>query len=433
MTQQLSRFGNVYVLALLVAINIVNYADRTLISVLAPAIQLELGLSDSQIGAITGLAFALTYGATGLVLARLSDRYGHSRILVAAIAGWSIMCLLTSYVRSFSQLFMVRLGLGIGESGAGPASLALIHTAFAGRSRTIAFALFSGGTTIGIGTGVAVGGWLGSEFGWRYTTAIMAIPGLLLALTFAFTVKDPGRLTTADAEPTPSPSWVVRDIWADRLRRSLTASYALAAFAYAGFAQWAPTFYMRVHGMTMREVGATYSISSSGGAFLGIILGGVVVGRLMQQNMALALGLCSALAVASGLFSVAAFLVADRTLSLFFFACFGLAAGGTYAPTIALFQERCASQTRAFAAAVMMLVAILLGQGGGPFVIGILSDLFRAKHFAQPLEIALVVASGSLLLSAICLFDGVRLVRQEDSLGQSVRRADYSDQPNACD
>jgi len=415
--QRLSRFGNVYVLALLVAINIVNYADRTLISVLAPAIQLELGLSDSQIGAISGLAFALTYGATGLVLARLADRYGHSRILVAAIASWSIMCLLTSYVRSFSQLFMVRLGLGIGESGAGPASLALIHTAFAGRGRTIAFALFSGGTTIGIGTGVAAGSWLGSEFGWRHTMAIMAVPGLVLALMFAFTVKNPGRSTTAGDQPAPSPSRVMRDIWADPLRRALTASYALAAFAYAGFAQWAPTFYMRVHGMTLREVGATYSISSSGGAFLGIILGGVVVGRLMQQNMAKALGLCAALAVASGLFGMGAFLVADRTLSLCLFACFGLAAGGTYAPTIALFQERCAAQTRAFAAAVMMLVAIILGQGGGPLVIGILSDFFRARHVAQSLEIALVVASGSLLLSALCLFDGFRLARRQGSLG----------------
>lgn len=410
MPQRLSRFGNVYVLILLVAINIVNYADRTLISVLAPAIQFELGLSDTQIGAITGLAFALTYGLTGLVLARLADRYGHSHILVAAITGWSIMCLLTSYVRSFAQLFAVRLGLGIGESGAGPASLALIHSAFTGRRRTIAFALFSGGTTVGIGTGVAVGGWLGSEYGWRLTMAIMAVPGLLLALLFACTVRTPARaLPSSAAIPAPSPIRVAREIWADPLRRALTGSYALAAFAYAGFAQWAPTFYMRSHGMSLKEVGATYSISSSGGALLGIILGGVVLGRMMERNIARALGLCAMLAVASALFSVAAFMIADRTLSLFFFACFGLAAGGTYAPTIALFQERSGSETRAFAAAIMLLVAVILGQGGGPFAIGMLSDLFRAWSFSQPLQFALTVASASLLLSAAFLYSAYRL------------------------
>lgn len=420
--QQLSRFGNVYVLILLVAINIVNYADRALISVLAPVIQIELGLSDTQIGAITGIAFALTYGVTGLVLARLADRYGHSRILVAAITGWSIMCLLTSYVRSFGQLFAVRLGLGIGESGAGPASLALIHSAFSGRGRTIAFAVFSGGTTVGIGTGVAVGGWLGSQYGWRLTMAIMAVPGLVLALLFAYTVKAPGRALPSSGRPSaPSPTSVARDIWADPLRRALTGSYALAAFAYAGFAQWAPTFYMRSHGMTLREVGAIYSISSSGGALLGIILGGVVVGRMMERNMARALGLCGALALASALFSVAAFLTADRTLSLFLFACFGLAAGGTYAPTIALFQERSASETRAFAAAIMLLVAVILGQGGGPFAIGMLSDFFRSWDFSQPLQLALIVASSSLILSATFLYSAFRLAYRDDAARSHVR------------
>ena len=295
-TDRLSRFGNCWVLALLVAINIINYADRTLISVLAPAIQRDLGLSDTQIGAITGLAFALTYGVTGLILARLADRYGHGRILVAAVTCWSLMCLATAQVRSFWQLFAVRLGLGIGESGAGPASLALIHGAFSGRSRTAAFALFSGGTTVGIGAGVAAGGWLGSEYGWRDTMAIMAVPGFVLALLFAITVRESSKSEAATHALPPSPTRIALEIWADPLRRALTFSYSLAAFAYAGFAQWAPTFYMRGHGMTLREVGATYSISSSGGALLGIIVGGIVVGRIMQRSIAAALSLCAALA-----------------------------------------------------------------------------------------------------------------------------------------
>jgi len=401
---RLSPLGNGWVLALLVAINIINYADRTLISVLAPAIQHDLDLSDTQIGAITGLAFALTYGVTGLILARLADRFGHGRVLVAAVACWSLMCFATAHVRSFWQLFAVRLGLGIGESGAGPASLALIHGAFSGRTRTAAFALFSGGTTVGIGTGVAAGGWLGSEYGWRDTMAIMAVPGLILALLFALTVREPARAASKSEEPPPSPTQVAREICDDPLRRALTISYALAAFAYAGFAQWAPTFYMRVHGMTLREVGSTYSISSSGGAFLGILVGGVVVGRIMQRSIAAALGLCGALALASGIFAVAAFLVDGRILSLAFFTLFGLAAGATYAPTIALFQERCGPQSRAFAAAVMLLVAVIFGQGGGPFAIGLLSDFFRSHQVAGPLELALVVASVSLLFSAALLF-----------------------------
>ncbi|WP_084733216.1 MFS transporter [Sphingobium chungbukense] len=401
---RLSRFGNSYVLALLVAINIVNYADRTLISVLAPAIQQELDLSNTQVGAITGIAFALTYGLSGLVLARWADRHGHARILVAAVATWSVMCVLTAYARSFTQLFFVRLGLGIGESGASPASFALIHTAFSDRARPIAYAIFSAGATVGIGTGVAVGGWLGSEYGWRLTMMIMAVPGLLLAFVFALTVKRPAKSAGGPRMQMPSALTTAKAIGADPLRRSLVGAYAMASFAYTGFAQWAPTFYMRTHGMSMKEVGATYSISSSGGALLGIIIGGIVVGRMLVRSAPLALHLCGLLAVCAAAASAAAFLVADRTLSLTLFAIFGLAAGATYAPTIALFQERSPGESRAFAGATMLLIAIIVGQGGGPFIVGLASDLLEARGVQAPLATALVIASTSLLLSAYFQF-----------------------------
>ena len=121
---------------------------------------------------------------------------------------------------------------------------------------------------------------------------------------------------------------------------------------------------------------------------------------------------CAVLAIAAGLFSIAAFSVADRSLSLILFAAFGFAAGGTYAPTIALFQERSPTQTRAFGAAVMLLVAIFLGQGGGPFVVGILSDYFGNDGHGQSLEWALVLASTSLLFSAAFLLDALRVLRK---------------------
>lgn len=413
---RLSRFGNIYVLILLVAINIVNYADRTLISVLAPAIQRELSLSDTQVGAITGLAFALTYGMAGLMIARWADHYGHARVLVTAVAVWSVMCLLTAHVRSFAQLFIVRLGLGIGESGAAPASLALIHGGFSSRARPIAYAIFSAGTTVGIGVGVAMGGWLGSEYGWRKTMALMAIPGLLLALIFAATVRQPAAaLMRPSGTRTPFPS-VISGIAMDPLRRSLTCAYACASFAYAGFAQWAPTFYMRDHGMSLLEVGATYSVSSSGGALFGILLGGIVGGRTLARNPALALRLCGVLALCAAAASASAFLVADRSLSLLLFALFGVAAGATYAPTIAMFQEHSPASTLAFANAAMLLVAVIVGQGFGPFSIGLASDVLHAHGVEASLALALVIASGSLLFSACFQFAASRAMRRKIAL-----------------
>lgn len=411
---RLSRFGNGYVLALLIAVNIVNYADRTLMSVLASPIQRDLSLSDTQMGAITGLAFALMYGIAGLALARCADRFSQTRVLVASIATWSVMCLLTAQARSFAQLFAVRLGLGIGESGASPTSYALIHNAFTDRGRPIAYALFSAGATIGIGTGVAVGSWLGAEYGWRHTMMIMAVPGLLLALLLAKTVREPKRNASERSEASASSMTVIRSIAGDRLRCALIGAYGFASFAYAGFAQWAPTFYMRVHGMTLREVGATYSLSSSAGALLGLMVGGAVIGPLQRNNVRLSLGLCAVLMLCAAAASAGAFLVADRTMSLLLFAAFGLAAGATYAPTIALFQERSPAGTRAFAAAVMLLVAIIIGQGGGPFFVGIMSDVLRAQGTAQPLAMALMLAAISLILSAVCQVAALRSAAEPD-------------------
>jgi predicted MFS family arabinose efflux permease len=323
------------------------------------------------------------------------------------------MCLLTAHVRSFGQLFAVRLGLGIGESGAAPTSYALIHSGFDDRRRPIAYALFSAGSTIGIGTGVAVGSWLGAAYGWRHTMTVMAVPGLLLALVIALTLREPARDRSATSESLASPFAILREIAGDRLRCALIGAYGFASFAYAGFAQWAPTFYMRVHGLSLREVGATYSLSSSAGALLGLMLGGIFIGPLQRRRLTLSLGLCGALAIAAAAASAGAFLVASSTLSLWLFAGFGLAAGATYAPTIALFQERSPAGTRAFAAAAMLLVSIIIGQGGGPFFVGMMSDLLRTKGLEQPLSVALALVAISLLVSAACQFTALRAARRE--------------------
>lgn len=408
--ERLSALGNSYVLALLIAVNLVNYADRTLVAVLTQPIKEDLGLSDLQIGAISGLAFAAMFSVAGLVLARWSDRYSPKWVLSAAIALWSLMCLLTSLANDFWQLFAIRLGLGIGESAAAPTAYALIFTAFTLRGRPLAYGLFLAGATLGIGVGVAVGGWLGEQLGWRHTMAIMSVPGFVVALLVAFTMRDPKRVVDSDAASRPSMGSTFGAIVRSRVLVALIGAQSLTSIAYAGFAQWAPAFYMRSHGMSLGELGATYAFSSSLGALAGLIAGGALVGRYLARSQRGGMILCAALNVAAAGASAGAFLVADQTLSLTLFALFGALTGSTYAPTVATFQQYAPANARAVAAAIMMLFVINLGQGGGPLIIGALSDQLTAAAAPNALGLALLIGSLALMLSGLFYAMAIRAI-----------------------
>lgn len=410
-SERLSGFGNVYVLLLLVAVNIVNYADRTLIAVLTQPIKADLGLSDTQIGIISGVAFAAMFSLSGLLLARFADRFSRTRMLAAAIALWSLMCLLTATAGGFWQLCAIRLGLGIGESAAVPTAYALIYTAFTARTRSSAYGLFLAGATIGLGTGVGIGGWLGEAIGWRQTMAMVAIPGFAIALLVALTIREPAR-PAAQVAHRPIAA-IFLTVLRTPILVALIGALALQGVANAGFAQWAPAFYMRVHHMALGDLGRLYALSSSGGALIGLIAGGTLVGRAVATNERLGLLLCGLLNLLAGFASAAAFTVGDRTLSLVLFALFGVTAGSVYAPTVAIFQRYVPDDARALASAIMMLFVINLGHGGGPFVIGLVSDRLATTSQAAVLGAAMMVGSVALLLSALAYVVAARVIARQ--------------------
>lgn len=382
--------------------NVVNYADRTLLAVLTQPMKAELHLTDLEIGTISGVAFAAMFSLSGLIMARWADRFSRKWVLSGAIAFWSSMCLMTAFAGSFWQLFVIRLGLGIGESAVAPTAYALIFTAFAARTRSFAYGLFLAGATLGIGAGVSVGGWLGETAGWRQAMMTMAIPGFVVAALMAVTMRDParngGQKVRTDAPPMRATFAL---IGRNPVLVALIGAQSLTGIAYAGFAQWAPAFYMRMHGMTLTELGASYAISSSLGALVGLIAGGGLVGRVQARNERRGLHLCMWLNICAGIASAGAFLVPDRALSLTLFALFGAFTGSTYAPTVATFQHHAPVAAKSMAAAVMMLFVINLGHGGGPLVMGALSDHLSGTATPNPLGTSLLLGSAALMLSGI--------------------------------
>lgn len=195
-----------YVLGVLVLVYVFNFIDRSILTILGPYIQKDLGLSDGQLGLLSGTVFALFYGLFGLALGRLADSWVRTWTIALGLSVWSGMTALSGFATNFGQLAAARVGVGVGEASASPAAYSLIGDWFPKAKRATALSIYSSGIFIGAGlsfaiSGVVVGGWEkayaggGAPFGlagWQAAFLIIGIPGLLLAL-WVLTLREPPR------------------------------------------------------------------------------------------------------------------------------------------------------------------------------------------------------------------------------------------------
>ena len=186
-----------YGLALLTFVSFFNYMDRMVLAVLLQPIKHELGLSDSQLGLLGGLAFAALYATLGLPLARVADRRPRVVILSVCLALWSVMTAATGLARSFLQLFLARMGVGVGEAGCVPSAHSLIGDLFPPERRAFAISVFQAGGIAGLSAGLITTGVIADQFGWRAALAVVGLPGLVLAVVIATTLSEPQRRKAA--------------------------------------------------------------------------------------------------------------------------------------------------------------------------------------------------------------------------------------------
>jgi MFS family permease len=209
-----------YVLAVLTLVYVFNFLDRQILSILNEAIKADLGLRDDQLGFLYGTAFAVFYAVFGLPLGRLADVWDRRRLIAWGLAFWSAMTVLSGFARSFAQLAVARIGVGVGEASASPAAYSLLADYFPARRRATVLALYSAGLYIGVGLSLGLGGWIVERWdlafpdrsgplglkGWQAAFIAVGSPGLLLALWVA-TLREPvrGRLDGIPTPPEPQP------------------------------------------------------------------------------------------------------------------------------------------------------------------------------------------------------------------------------------
>jgi MFS family permease len=377
------RYRN-YVLFILTCGYVLNFVDRQVMTILLEPIKAEFGASDTQMGLISGLAFALFYATLGVPVARLADRWSRRNVLAISMATWSAVTAACGMAGSFWQLALLRVGVGIGEAGGTPPSQSLLTDYFPKERRALAQGVLATAPNIGVLVGLFGGALIAEAFGWRTVFFVFGVPGVGLALLLFFTVKEPIKVKPQGLEADRSMMSALSGIIRLPSFFMIALGVGFAAIPGYGLGVWSPSFLVRVHGMSLVDAGLWLGIIGLSGGTLGTILSGVLADRLALRDNRWqlwipAVGLMVALPL-QALFLLwpasAVFTIAGKTapVALVFmglssvFACFWIA------PSYAAVQNLVPSHWRTQASALLLLVFNLLGLGLGPLLVGMLSD-----------------------------------------------------------
>lgn len=378
-----------WTVAVLMVFQIVSMIDRQVMSVLIPEMRADLGLNDFQISLVQGLSFALFYGAMGLVIGGMVDRYSRRAIMFASVFIWSLAATGTGLARNYGELFAGRLMVGCGEAGVSPAGQSLLSSIFPRHRLTTPMACFTVSGVIGISLSYALGGLLLQRFGsdplggplaglapWRQVLIVTGLPGLLIAF-LAFAVREPIRREAPKSRPDQA-RWgaFFRYIRTHaRLMSGMVLGSAIMAMAIQGTMVWTPTYARRILGASPAEIGAMMSLAVAIGGILGGLALGLLIDRYFARgtrDMALRL-LCGFCIVIPPILAVA---FAIGNLSLLFCAVLlmMLTMGSSYGPAMAAMQMIAPPEMRGRFAALMVLASNLFGYALGPMLIGFLTE-----------------------------------------------------------
>jgi predicted MFS family arabinose efflux permease len=370
----------------LLLVAVFNFADRAILAVLAQPIKEDLQLSDTDLGVLQGLGFAILYSVLGVPLGLLAERVNRTRLLAACIVAWSTMTVACGFATSFVTLLLGRIGVGIGEAGAQPITNSLVSDHFKPGSRGSIFSIILLGSPLGFLLGQSVGGIVASEYGWRTAFYVMGVPGLVVAALVFFSLREPprGLVESLDRQPAaeaPGLMQVLRYLFAKPTFRHLLAGFVIASFTMNAIANFVLPFYLRGFVVPLATLGVLFGVVSFFSNGIGMILGGFGFDALARRDPrwalwgpALALLLC--IPIYFGAFSA---LTIYTSLGFIFFG--NLVLASFMAPTMATVQNLADPRMRATTTAITALVIGILGAGLGPTVVGILSDYFAARAF----------------------------------------------------
>jgi MFS family permease len=395
------------VLGLLVLAYTFNFIDRTIIATIGQAIKVDLKITDTELGLLGGLSFAVLYTLLGIPIARVAERWNRVSIISLALVAWSGFTVACGLAGNFVQLLALRVGVGVGEAGCSPPAHSLISDYFEPRRRASALSIYAVGIPLGAMIGAIAGGWLAKTWGWRVAFMVVGAPGIAMALLVKFVIKEPPRGhsdpperpilasdVAAHAVPAPRGSW----LWAELRELGAVAAslfgkwpvlnmvlgVTLASFGGYGAGQFAPPYFIRAFGLDYATVGLIFGLIGGFSALVGTLAGGFITDWAGKRgarwySLIPAIGL----AIATPIYIVA-YRQPDWKVAALILLLPGIFHYTYLGPTFGVVQNVVETRRRATAAAVLFLFLNIIALGGGPLFTGWIIDCFAQFNFTHP-------------------------------------------------
>jgi MFS family permease len=390
-------------LLLLVIVYTFNFIDRQIVGILAVPIKADLGLSDTQLGLMGGLAFALFYTGLGIPVAMLADRFSRTWIITGALVIWSGMTAACGLAGNFWQLFLARLGVGIGEAGGVAPAYSLVADYFPPHQRARALSIYSFGIPIGSALGILFGGFIASKIDWRFAFFAVGLAGIAIAPIFRLVVKEPprGRFDPVQAlRAPPGLAELLRTLGSKPSFWLISLGGASSSMMGYGLFFWLPSFFVRSYGLTLLDASLFFGAIVFLGGMVGIWAGGWLGDRLGQANHRRYLTVPAiAFCITIPFYVVALF---SPNLTLTFFVLLVPTAMGLVwlGPVLATIQHLVRPDMRATASAVFLFINNLIGIGMGTWALGALSDALTQRFAEDSLRYSILAGSVFYLIAA---------------------------------
>ena len=409
-------------LMVLTLVSVFNYLDRSLLGLALPAIKRDLGSSDTVLGLVSGLAFILFYSLLGVPIAWLADRTNRRNIVAAGLAFWSLMTACTGFIGSIWQLAVVRLLMGAGEACGMAPSNSILADRFAPDRRPLALAIFGTAAPLSYILFFPLAGWIAQHYGWRAMFVALGLPGVLLAVVLMLTVSEPKRMT-----PPPPRLGLSRSLFGD-----LAALFSNRCFAwiFAGVTlmganvwaagAWTPTFFTRVHHLSISEVANIIGPTRGFIGLAGILLGGVLIDRLPKERVFWRVGIPAIACLLAGPAEALFLLGNSYSAGVGGFALSSFFTLIHQAPIFAAVVNVVGDRRRALGISVVLLGASLIGNAAGPSAVGVLNDILAPRFGDEGIRYSMLIIAATPVLAALCFWRAASLYADAASVANEA-------------
>ena len=391
-----------YALAVLTAVYVLNFLDRTLIYILFTPIKKEMAFTDLQLALLGTTSFVIFYTLLGIPFGRLADRTVRKNLIAGGLAVWSLFSGLTGFAHSFWTLFFCRVMVGVGEATLGPAALSLLSDYFPPRIRATAASIYSSGIALGGGLAFFLGGLIGQTYGWRWAFYLLGFPGLVLALLVFLLREKPRGSTETVAATYSAKDWKI--LFSSKKLRYLYLGYALFGLSSNNLGIWVPTFFVRVHHMSLLTIGTAAGILSIAVGIPVTVIGGYLSDRFKPRMAFTALAALVSIPLWLAMLwghNLAALLALNMVL-------YGLAIMWV-GPAAADIHDVAGPHLRGLGIGIFFSAVNLIAYGIGAPLIGRLNDVFGVTARPEAMRMSLLVCPAACALAALLLWRGSRV------------------------